>query len=157
MAHDSFDDARLTAVGLVRETWEGLASRLDAAHARNGLSGSDFDALVRIARSPGRQLRMSDLAAQTSMSNSGATRVVDRLEQAGLVDRGSVAGDRRASYAVLTPVGLDRLLAGLPDLLEVIDRWFTSALEPEQLDALLAALTLVRDRVRPGAAAGSRG
>ena len=42
--------------------------------------------LIRLARSPGSQLRMTDLAAQTSLSTSGVTRVVDRMERDGLVD-----------------------------------------------------------------------
>ncbi len=87
MAGDRFDDPRLTVMGLLIEVCQGLMARLDPVHAAHGLSGSDFDALIRLARSPGHRLRMTDLAAQTSMSTSGITRIVDRLENAGLVGR----------------------------------------------------------------------
>ena len=87
MAPDRFDDPRLTVMGLFIEAYQGLIARLDAVHAAHGLSGSDFDALIRLARSPGRQLRMTDLAAQTALSTSGITRIVDRLERAGLISR----------------------------------------------------------------------
>jgi MarR family 2-MHQ and catechol resistance regulon transcriptional repressor len=152
---DAFDDPRLTAMGLFIEVFEGLVARLDAVHNGHGLSGKDFDTLIRLARSPGRQLRMSDLATQTSMSTSGITRVVDRLERTGLVCREAVPGDRRSSYAVLTDTGLERLAADIPDTVETVERWFTGLLAPADLEAFLAALHTIRTEVRPGATAGA--
>lgn len=149
-----FDDPRLTAMGLLIEVCGGLTARLDPVHARHGLSGKDFDTLIRLARSPEQRLRMSDLAAQTSLSTSGATRVVDRLERQGLVRRQSVPGDRRSSYARLTDTGASRLRADVPGVLDTVERWFTGVLGPQQLEALLAGLHTVRETVRPGAAAG---
>ena len=64
---------------------------------------------MRLARSPGRRLRMTDLAGQTSLSTSGVTRVVDRMDRDGLVRREACASDRRSSYAVITDAGLARL------------------------------------------------
>lgn len=152
---DRFDDPRLTAMGLFIEVLEGLVARLDPVHAEHGLSGKDFDTLIRLARSPGRRLRMGDLAAQTSMSTSGITRVVDRLERAGAVYREPVPGDRRSSYAVLTNAGLQQLEADVPSTIETIERWFTGLLSAPQLDTLLATLHTIRDEVRPGAVAGA--
>lgn len=152
---DPFDDPRLTAMGLFIEAFEGLVARLDPVHAAHGLSGKDFDTLIRLARSPGRRLRMSDLAAQTSLSTSGITRVVDRLERAGSVYREPVPGDRRSSYAVLTDAGFEQLAADVPDTVETVERWFTGLLSPDQLDGLLAALQTIRAEVRPGATAGA--
>lgn len=157
VVHDPFDDPRLTAMGLLIETYGGLTARLDEVHATNGLSGNDFDALIRLARSPERRLRMTDLATQTSLTTSGVTRVVDRLERKGLLCRAACPGDRRGSFAVLTDAGNERLTAGMPAVLDAIERWFTGMLKPTQLDALLDALYVVRDTVRPGAAAGARG
>jgi len=152
---DPFDDARLTAMGLFIEAFEGLLARLDQVHAEHGLSGKDFDTLIRLVRSPGRRLRMGDLATQTSMSTSGITRVVDRLERAGSVYREPAPGDRRSSYAVLTDAGLQQLEADVPRTVETVERWFTGQLNEPQLDAFLAALHTIRDQVRPGAAAGA--
>ena len=64
-----------------------------------------FEVLLRLARTPGGRLRMSDLAAQTTLTASGLTRVVDRLEDAGLVKREACPTDRRSTYAVLTAEG----------------------------------------------------
>ena len=152
---DIFEDPRLTAMGLFIETYEGLVARLDSVHAGHGLSGKDFDALIRLGRSPGRRLRMTDLAAQTSLSTSGITRVVDRLERAGSVRREPDPADRRSSYAVLTDTGMKQLAADLPDTIGTIERWLTGLLTPPQLDAFLAALYAIRAQVRPGATAGA--
>ncbi len=150
----SVDDPRLTAMGLLSEACLGLSAALTPQLAEQGLSLTEFEVLLRLARSPGRQLRMSDLSAQTSLSTSGITRMVDRLERDGLVVRQACPTDRRGLLAVLTNAGVDKLEGTLDGHLELIDRWFTGLLDPEGLDALLAALRVVRDAVRPGAVAG---
>lgn len=150
-----FEDPRLTAMGLLIEVYEGVTARVDTVHAAQCLSGNDFDILVRLARSPGQALRMTDLAAQTGLSTSGITRVIDRLERQGLVCRQACTTDRRSSLAVLTQDGQEKLTSYLPALLEEIDQSFTGLLEPAQLEVLLDTLRTVRARVRPGATAGS--
>lgn len=157
MASDDLGDPRLTAMGLLIEVFEGVNARIDAVHQSHGHSSSDFDVLIRLARSPGEGLRMTDLALQTSMSTSGVTRVVDRLEGRELVRRTTCPNDRRSLLVELTPHGVERVSSVLPELLEAIDRWFTGVLEPPQLDDLLEALRRIRDTVRPDAAAGAEG
>ncbi|MQA79831.1 MAG: MarR family transcriptional regulator [Streptosporangiales bacterium] len=157
MTEEQLADHRLTAVGLVIEVRSSLRARTGTLFADQLDGMPDFDALIRLARSPGRRLRMGDLAAQMSLSTGGATRLVDRLELRRLVCRESYLGDRRGSYAVLTDAGAEQLAAVLPILVEAIDRWFISLLPPADLDAALQALRAVRDTVRPGAAAGSSG
>lgn len=152
---DPFDDPRLTAMGLLAEVSTGVAAKTRQALAEAGLSEVDFETLIRLARSPEQRLRMGDLAAQTSLSTSGITRVVDRLEREGLVARRACPDDRRASYAVLTEAGTARLLRVLPQHLKDIETWFTGLLSPEQLNQLLAALRVIRDVVRPCATAGA--
>jgi DNA-binding MarR family transcriptional regulator len=156
MAHENLKDPRLTAIGLLAETYVGLSARLGCQVAQHGLSMIEFEVLVRLGRSPGGRLRMTDLAAQTSLTASGVTRVVDRLERDGLVGRTACPTDRRSLYAVVTESGHARLEAILPDHLKMIDEWFTGRLDAEQLDNLLAGLRIVRDGVRPGAEAGAR-
>ena len=46
-------------------------------------ANQSFDMLIRLARSDGHQLRMSELAVQASLTPSGLTRAVDRLPAAG--------------------------------------------------------------------------
>jgi MarR family transcriptional regulator, 2-MHQ and catechol-resistance regulon repressor len=149
-----FDDPRLTAMGLLAETFAGLQAKILPALTAAGLSTTDFDVLLRLGRSPGERLRMTDLATQAALSTSGVTRVVDRLENRGLVRRESCASDRRGAYAALTGPGRELLTGVVRAHVRDIDRWFTGLLEAGQLDALLGALRIVRDEVRPGATAG---
>lgn len=155
MAENFFDDPRITAVGLFAEAYTGLFTRLSAQLAEHGLSLVEFEVLMRLSRSPDQRLRMTDLAAQTSLSTSGVTRVVDRLERDGSVARCACPSDRRSLYAVLTPAGQRRLDDALPGHLQLIDQWFTGQLTPEGLDCLLDGLRKIRDAVHPGATAGS--
>ncbi|GAA0945124.1 MarR family winged helix-turn-helix transcriptional regulator [Actinocorallia libanotica] len=148
---DLFADPRLTLSGLLLEATGGLLSKLEPVMRAHGLSNLDLNALMRLSRSPGRRLRMSDLAAQTSLSTSGVTRLVDRLARTGLAARESSPGDRRTTYAVLTPQGAERLAQALPDYLAAVDRWFTGLLAPGQLASLDEALRVVRDAAFPGA------
>lgn len=155
MTENAFDDARITAIGLLVEAYTGLSARLAAQFEEHGLSPVEFEVLMRLARSPARQLRMTDLAAQTSLSTSGVTRVVDRMERAGLLCRQACPEDRRSLFAVVTNAGMQRLEETLPGHLELIDKWFTGRLDPETLRVTLDGLRQIRDAVHPDAVAGS--
>jgi MarR family transcriptional regulator, 2-MHQ and catechol-resistance regulon repressor len=155
MAEELFDDPRITAMGLFSEAFVGLTARLSCQIARHGLSMIEFEVLIRLGRSPDGQLRMTDLSAQTSLTASGVTRVIDRLERDGYVSRMACPTDRRSLYAVITRSGRDRLAAILPEHIELIDEWFTGRLNPQDLEATLSGLRTVRDAVRPGAEAGA--
>jgi len=148
-------DPRITAIGLLMETVGGLSARLAVQYAEHGLSAAEFEVLLRVARTPGQMLRMSDLAAQTQLTTSGITRVVDRLERDKLVERRACPTDRRGSFTAITKAGLARLDAVLPGHLELVEHWFTSRLSPAQLDGLLANLRTLRDAIRPEATAGA--
>lgn len=151
-----FDDARFTMVGLFLEAYAGLTARFAAQLEEHRLSPVEFEVLMRLARSPGRRLRMTDLAAQTSLSTSGVTRVVDRMDRYGLMKREPCVTDRRSLYAVLTEAGLARLEQVLPGHLKLIDEWFVGQLTAGQLDALQDALRTLRDAVNPCATAGTQ-
>ncbi|MDT5027661.1 MAG: MarR family transcriptional regulator, and catechol-resistance regulon repressor [Micromonosporaceae bacterium] len=151
-----YDDPRITAMGLLVEAVAGLNARLIATFAEHGLSPAEFEALLRLGRSPGGALRMSDLAAQTQLTTSGITRVVDRLERDGLVERRACPTDRRGLFAHISEAGRSRLDAILPGHVELIERWLTGRLTPDQLDSFLTSLRIIRDGVRPEATAGAR-
>ncbi|WP_205861220.1 MarR family winged helix-turn-helix transcriptional regulator [Planosporangium flavigriseum] len=142
-------------MGLFTEAFTGLTARASEQLARHGISLVEFEVLIRLARSPQSQLRMTDLAAQTQLTTSGITRVVDRLERTGLVCRQACPTDRRSSFAVLTDAGRARMAEVLPGHLELIEHWFTGLLAPDQLAQMLDALRVVRDAVRPEATSGA--
>ncbi|MGH3145452.1 MAG: MarR family winged helix-turn-helix transcriptional regulator, partial [Rubrobacter sp.] len=64
-----------------------------------------YDVLLELSVAPGRRLRMHELASAVVLSRSGLTRLVDRLEVAGLLRREPTPEDRRGSFAVLTQEG----------------------------------------------------
>lgn len=148
--HPLLFDERLTAAGLLVETYAGFREAVEVDLEPLGVNGSALEVLLRLARSPGRRLRMSELAAQSTLTNSGLTRLIDRLQTSGLVAREPCATDRRGYFAVLTPVGLERLEGILPSHLDTVERVLNSVLEPDELTTFVAALRKVRAVVRPG-------
>jgi DNA-binding MarR family transcriptional regulator len=151
---DGLQDDRITLVGLLTESSTALRIELDRGLERDAdLPLGSFELLLRLARSPGQRLRMADLAAQTSLTPSGLTRAIDRLEAAGLVERLPCPSDRRGAFASLTTAGLDRIRAAIGPHLQHVERHFTSALAADEQRQLAGLLRKVRDHVNPGAAA----
>jgi DNA-binding MarR family transcriptional regulator len=156
MAAEPLHDERLTTVGLFFEAHAGLARELGRRMERDaGVSVQWFEVLLRLARTPGNQLRMSDLAAQTTLTASGLTRAVDRLEEAGLVSRRVCPSDRRGFNAVLTPAGRRCIEKAVPVHLAHVEELLDAALSPAEQDELGALLRKLRDALNPGAARAS--
>lgn len=79
-----------------------VATRLQLAH---GLTVNDYEALALLARAEGHQLRRVDLAKQLQLTASGVTRLLDGLEEQGLVRKKACSTDGRVCYAELTGAG----------------------------------------------------
>jgi DNA-binding MarR family transcriptional regulator len=73
-----------------------------------------FDVLAWLSRAPEGRLRMQVLANSMYLSNSGLTRLLNRMTSAGLVERQTCAEDRRGWYAVLTAKGREVLERATP-------------------------------------------
>jgi DNA-binding MarR family transcriptional regulator len=87
-----------------------LAKELDAElEAGHQLPLSSYDVLTTLADQPGDRMRMCDLAEAVVLSRSGLTRLVDRLQREGLIERAQCTSDARGAYAVLTRTGEARL------------------------------------------------
>jgi DNA-binding MarR family transcriptional regulator len=105
--------------------------------AAAGMPIAFFEALgCLIADEDGRR-RMSELAETLLLTRGGTTRLVARLEEAGLVTREIPPSDRRATYAVLTDAGRDAFATAKPVQVEVVERHFTDALDTEDALAML--------------------
>jgi DNA-binding MarR family transcriptional regulator len=90
------------------ETQRRLTRELDAElEARHGLTLSGLEVLGRLAAADQRRLRLSRLAAETGLSLSRISRIVDALEARKLVERQACPGDGRAINARLTDTGLE--------------------------------------------------
>src|SRR5438045_7775862 len=70
-----------------------------------GLPLSWHEVLARLARSEGGAMRMQELARSVLLSKSGLTRLADRMETAGLIERSACESDRRGTNAVITDKG----------------------------------------------------
>jgi DNA-binding MarR family transcriptional regulator len=104
------------------------------------LALSEYTTLMHLSEAPGRQLRMSELAADSALSLSGITRIVGRLEAEGLVERVKCAEDGRGSNAVLTDAGIARLRKAWPTHLASVRRHIVDRIEDVDLATLARAL-----------------
>jgi DNA-binding MarR family transcriptional regulator len=142
------DDERLTTVGLLFESAAGLRRVFQRRmEAERSLSNQSFDVLIRLARTPGSELRMSELAAQTSLTPSGLTRSVDRLQEQGLVERRVCPEDRRGAFAVLTPSGRGLMDRAVPEHVAHINEVLHDLYTTEEEATLAALLRKLRDHV----------
>lgn len=122
--------------GLLR-THQRLTRELDAELEReHGLSLADYDVLVTLAGAPQRRLRMAELADAVLLTRSGLTRMVDRLERRGLVERRRCPDDARGLEATLTPAGAARLAAARPTHLDGVRRRFLDRLAAADVERL---------------------
>ena len=115
---------------------------------------AEFDVLIQLWMAPDRRLRMTELSDRVRLSHSGVTRLVDRLTQAGLVERTRCDSDRRGTFATLTPAGRARLRRARPVHLRGVREHFGKRLTATQLSAVAEALEpLARDSrsASPGA------
>jgi DNA-binding MarR family transcriptional regulator len=118
-----------------------IVSSLEAEmEAKQGLSLRWYEVLLHLARAPEGRLRMQDLAAVSLQSKSGLTRLVDRMEAAGLVNRESCHADRRGVFAVITPAGRRRFKRAAPLHVKGIERHFGRHLAEGDAAALIAVL-----------------
>jgi MarR family 2-MHQ and catechol resistance regulon transcriptional repressor len=142
----------VTMVGLVLESAAGLRRSIEPSVACTVGAGAPwFEVLIRLARSPGHRLRMSDLAAQTNLTPSGLTRAVDRLTEHQLVVREACPGDRRGAYAALTERGRSEMAAFLPRHEEFLCRLLGGVFTADEEQLFVDLLRKLRDRVHPGA------
>ncbi|MEU4335481.1 MarR family transcriptional regulator [Micromonospora lupini] len=114
-----------------------LMDTLDRELQRDaGMPHAYYEILVRLSETPGRQLRMSDLAEAAGSSRSRLSHAVARLEAAGWVRREDCPTDRRGQIAVLTDDGFATLAAAAPGHVEGVRRHLFDALSPAQVDQL---------------------
>src|SRR5438477_365304 len=124
-----------------------IAHELDAELiAAHGLPLSSYEVLLTVADAPDERMRMSEIADSVLLSRSGVTRLVDRLERDGLVERIPCEDDARGQYALLTPAGREAFDAARATHLAGVRRRFL-----EQFDAdELAGLAAYWERLVPG-------
>jgi len=134
--------------GLLR-VHSALVKALDAELlAGHDLPLTSYEVLINLQAAPDRRRRMAELADGVLLSRSGMTRLVDRLERDGLLERDACASDGRGTFAVLTDKGEALLAEARRTHLDGVRERFLRHFTEEEL-AHLAGLW---NRVLPGAA-----
>lgn len=123
-----------------------LDAELQAAH---GLPLSSYEVLLTLDSAPSGEMRMSEIADSVLLSRSGLTRLVDRLERDGLLERRECSTDKRGANAAITEEGRRRFRAARDTHLKGVRTRFLGRLGGEDLRSLAQAW----ERVLPGAAA----
>jgi DNA-binding MarR family transcriptional regulator len=115
--------------------------------AEHQLPLTSYEVLINLQAAPGRRRRMAELADSVLLSRSGTTRLVDRLERDGLLERDTVTSDGRGCYAVLTEKGDELLSRARATHLDGVRERFLRHFADDELEALGAFW----ERVLPGA------
>ena len=113
-----------------------------------GLPLTWFDALAQLRMAPARRLTMGQLATALLFSKSGLTRLIDRMVEAGLVQRLARPGDRRSLHIALTDAGEEKFRQALPIHLEHVNRHFAAYIEDDEAAAVESALVRMANAVR---------
>src|SRR5262245_23652339 len=128
-----------------REAWGGFLGayariyRLVEAdlleHSR--ITHVEFEVLLRLSWAEDHRLRIQDLAAQSILTRSGVSRVVERLEKADLVRREGAVEDRRGAFAVLTEAGVERFRTADEAHIDFVRSDFLGLFYDEELNELV--------------------
>lgn len=140
----SADETRLREWSLFLEAHARLVQILEAEmEAETGLPLTWYDVLVQLSAVPEARLRMSDLFQSLLLSKSGLTRRIDRMVEAGLVERCGCPGDRRGVFAVLTEKGHRVLREASPVHRVGIERHFARYVDEGDAAAFGAVLEAI--------------
>jgi len=124
----------------------GLACSLERElMAAEGLPLAWYEVLLVLDQAPEGALRLQRLMDTVLMTKSGVSRLIDRMEGAGLVARSGCPSDRRGAFAVITEPGREKLRRATPVHVEGIDRHLASVLDADQASRLCDALSAVAD------------
>jgi len=116
-----------------------LMRQLDRDLHPFGLTTNDYEILVELSESPDHRLRMTKLADMTAQSRSRLSHQVTRMEARGLVRRDACDGDRRGTFAVITPRGLAIIERVAPFHEDSVRRHFMDHMSPAHLAVLTSA------------------
>ncbi len=139
--HPKLDNLRSSLWRLFLTAQVKLRDRIEVKLDRAGLPSLEwYDVLYTLKESPEQRLRLSELAEKVLLTRSNLTRLVDRLETAGLLQRQSCPSDRRGTFAVLTEAGLAMQQQIWPIYAEGIVEYFASQINDDEVEVLQQVL-----------------
>ncbi|MFI5685518.1 MarR family winged helix-turn-helix transcriptional regulator [Streptomyces sp. NPDC051636] len=147
--------ARAANSGLVREfgllikSATRLEQRIDAALRREcGISHTMLEVLIRLCRQPGEEVSQRQLADDLTLTSSGTTRLIDRMEEAGTVRRLPSADDRRIVLVEPTDQGRTVFLQAADVHARVVERYFVKPVDSQDYARLIRALSEINGALR---------
>ena len=146
---DTHADAWVGLLETHRQVTRALGADLEA---RFGLTLSALEILGRLAADPERRLRLSTLAGETGLSLSRVSRIVDALEDRGLVERQQCPSDARAMNCYLLDAGLELARDAQRAHFAAVQERFFEQLSPDEV----ATLAAVFSRFAPRGASACR-
>lgn len=143
--------APMALIGRVRRLSQHLGREMDKTFAAHGLSAAGFDVLATLRRSGAPYRLSAGVLMENTMVTSGTmTNRIDRLEQAGLVERVPNPEDGRGVLIALTEKGFALIDAAVGDHVATQTR-LTEGLAPEEMEMLSALLRKMLERAEGGA------
>lgn len=103
-----------------------------------------YDALLELDFSPGNKLRLQDLGDKMLLKKFNVTRLVDRLEKEGLVERIACDSDARGAYAAITTKGEKLRRAMWPCYRNAVRKYFLSRMDATEMDVLMKLMKKIR-------------
>lgn len=134
---------------------QSLFSAIDAQLLRDSdIPHGYYEILVRLSETPGRALRMTQLAEASTSSKSRLSHAVARLEERGWVRRTDCPTDRRGQIAQLTDEGFAALAAAAPGHVDQVRRSLIDRLTAEQVEQLREIGAAIIEGTDPDVTAG---
>jgi DNA-binding MarR family transcriptional regulator len=141
--------AQMSAWALLLSANSRLLERIETSLAAADLPPlAWYDVLWELEKAPDGRLRMHEIADHTVLSRSNLTRLADRLENAGLIEREICADDRRGAYCVITRAGRQMRARMWPVYQKGIEKLFAAHVSADEARSMTAALERVLQAVK---------
>lgn len=138
--------------GLLIKSATRLEQRIDSALRQEcGISHTMLEVLIRLCRRPGEEVSQRQLADDLTLTSSGTTRLIDRMEDAGLVRRVPSAEDRRVALVEPTSEGRTAFLRAAAVHARVVEKYFVKPLAADDYTQLTGALGEIDKALREDA------
>ncbi|OIJ94869.1 MarR family winged helix-turn-helix transcriptional regulator [Streptomyces colonosanans] len=137
--------------GLLIKAATRLEQRIDTALRQDcGIGHTMFEVLIRLCRQPGEEVSQRVLADDVTLTSSGITRLVDRMEEAGLVRRVPSPEDRRSVLVEPTDDGRAVFLRAVAVHARVVERYFVTPVARDDYARLTGSLHQIHQALRDG-------
>src|ERR1700761_844481 len=146
-AQPPIDPVRLSAWRAVSKVRDTVGSALASAMNQHaGLPVEWYEGLLHLQQAPNGRLRQTEVEAAAAIGSTGVSRMLSKMQHAGLITRTTSAADRRALDVEITPLGEQRLARTTPIYMDSVQQNFGRRLDNEEASVIARILHRVADR-----------